>query len=38
MAFTQDELKQQVAKAAIEYVKSGIIGVGRYWLHCKLLH
>jgi len=28
MAFTQDELKQQVAKAAIEYVKSGIIGVG----------
>ena len=27
MAFTQDELKQQVAKAAIEYVKSGIIGV-----------
>ena len=28
MAFTQDELKQQVAKAAVEYVKSGIIGVG----------
>lgn len=28
MAFTQDELKQQVAKAAIEYVKDGIIGVG----------
>ena len=28
MAFSQDELKQQVAKAAIEYVKSGIIGVG----------
>ena len=25
---TQDELKQQVAKAAIEYVKGGIIGVG----------
>lgn len=28
MAFTQDELKQQVAKAAIDYVKEGIIGVG----------
>lgn len=28
MAFSQDELKQQVAKAAIESVKSGIIGVG----------
>jgi ribose 5-phosphate isomerase A len=28
MSLTQDELKQQVAKAAIEYVKSGIIGVG----------
>src|SRR3989338_1416359 len=25
---SQDELKQQVAKAAVEYVKSGIIGVG----------
>ena len=25
---TQDELKKQVAIAAIEYVKSGIIGVG----------
>jgi ribose 5-phosphate isomerase A len=25
---TQDELKQQVAKKAVEYVKSGIIGVG----------
>lgn len=25
---TQDELKQQVAKAAVAYVKSGIIGVG----------
>ena len=25
---TQDELKQQVAKAAIEYVQGGIIGVG----------
>lgn len=25
---TQDELKQQVAKAAVEYVKDGIIGVG----------
>ena len=24
----QDELKLQVAKAAVEYVKSGIIGVG----------
>ena len=28
MAYTQDELKQQVAKAAMEYVKTGIIGVG----------
>src|SRR3989304_1044240 len=28
VGFTQDELKQQVAKAAIAYVKSGIIGVG----------
>ena len=28
MALTQDELKQQVAKAAVEYVKDGIIGVG----------
>ena len=28
MAYTQDELKQQVAKAAVEYVKGGIIGVG----------
>ncbi|EDZ64386.1 ribose 5-phosphate isomerase A [beta proteobacterium KB13] len=28
MAFTQDELKQQVAKAAVGYVESGIIGVG----------
>ena len=28
VGFTQDELKQQVAKAAITYVKSGIIGVG----------
>ena len=28
MSLTQDELKQQVAKAAIEYVKTGIIGVG----------
>jgi len=28
MALTQDELKQQVAKAAVEYVKEGIIGVG----------
>ena len=27
-AYTQDELKQQVAKAAVEYVKEGIIGVG----------
>ncbi|CAG0986892.1 ribose 5-phosphate isomerase A [Methylophilaceae bacterium] len=25
---TQDELKQQVARAAVEYVKDGIIGVG----------
>jgi ribose 5-phosphate isomerase A len=25
---TQDELKQQVARAAIEYIKGGIIGVG----------
>ena len=25
---TQDELKQQVAIAAVEYVKGGIIGVG----------
>lgn len=25
---TQDELKQQVAKAAVEYVRGGIIGVG----------
>jgi ribose 5-phosphate isomerase A len=25
---TQDELKQQVAKAAIAYVKGGVIGVG----------
>jgi ribose 5-phosphate isomerase A len=25
---TQDELKQQVAKAAAEYVRGGIIGVG----------
>jgi len=25
---TQDELKQQVAKAAVEYVKGGVIGVG----------
>ncbi|MBU3735458.1 MAG: ribose-5-phosphate isomerase RpiA [Methylobacterium sp.] len=25
---TQDELKQQVARAAVEYVKGGIIGVG----------
>jgi len=24
---TQDELKQQVAKAAVEYVKGGIIGM-----------
>ena len=28
MALTQDELKQQVAESAIQYVKSGIIGVG----------
>ena len=28
MSFTQDELKQQVANAAINYVQSGIIGVG----------
>jgi len=28
MAFTQDELKLQVAQAAVKYVKSGIIGVG----------
>jgi ribose 5-phosphate isomerase A len=28
MAFTQDELKQQVAAAAVQYVKEGIIGVG----------
>ena len=28
MSLTQDELKQQVAKAAMEYVKTGIIGVG----------
>ena len=28
MAYTQDELKQQVARAAVEYVKEGIIGVG----------
>ena len=28
MAFSQDELKQQVAHAAVQYVKSGIIGVG----------
>lgn len=28
MAFTQDELKQQVAQAAVKYVNSGIIGVG----------
>jgi ribose 5-phosphate isomerase A len=28
MALTQDQLKKQVADAAIEYVKSGIIGVG----------
>ena len=28
MAFSQDELKQQVAQAAVQYVKSGIIGVG----------
>ena len=28
MALTQDQLKKQVADAAIEHVKSGIIGVG----------
>ena len=28
MAFTQDELKQQVAVAAVQYVQEGIIGVG----------
>ena len=28
MAFTQDELKKQVAQAAVAYVKEGIIGVG----------
>ena len=28
MAYTQDELKQQVAAAAVEYVCEGIIGVG----------
>ena len=28
MAYTQDELKQQVANAAVEYVREGIIGVG----------
>jgi ribose 5-phosphate isomerase A len=28
VAFTQDELKQQVAQAAVAYVKEGIIGVG----------
>jgi len=28
MALSQDELKKQVAESAIEYVKSGIIGVG----------
>ncbi len=28
MAYTQDELKQQVASAAVAYVKEGIIGVG----------
>ena len=28
MVFTQDELKQQVAQAAVAYVKEGIIGVG----------
>ena len=28
MALTQDELKQQVAQAAVAYVKEGIIGVG----------
>jgi len=26
---TQDELKKQVARAAVEYVKSGIIGVAK---------
>ena len=31
MALSQDELKKQVAKAAIEYVESGIIGVGTGW-------
>ena len=30
MAFSQDELKQQVAQAAVQYVKSGIIGVGTW--------
>jgi len=28
MQLSQDELKKQVASAAIDYVKSGIIGVG----------
>lgn len=28
MALTQDELKKQVARAAVEYVRGGIIGVG----------
>ena len=28
MGLTQDQLKKQVADAAIDYVKSGIIGVG----------
>ena len=28
MAYTQDDLKQQVAAAAVEYVREGIIGVG----------
>ena len=28
MVYTQDELKQQVALAAVEYVREGIIGVG----------
>ena len=28
MAYTQDELKQQVTAAAVQYVKEGIIGVG----------
>jgi ribose 5-phosphate isomerase A len=28
VAYTQDELKQQVAAAAVQYVKEGIIGVG----------